>query len=556
MSIYKDLIKYTPREEQEVALEYVKNIVKEKPDNKFFLMNLPTGTGKSYLAVMLSHFFTTKDNPVEKVDMVTSSKMLQNQYTETFDEIYSLKGKENYECSKYATNCSSGKEFQALNKKDGKCENCPYDKARNNYITSQVSLTNFHLYLINMLYGTGINEKRQAKLLIVDEADLLDNIMCDFITMKITETTIKKFRFTNESEILIQLKYVTSMESYMEFIKYFLEEIDQALIQMEDYLTTPREGDPYSAKRDKRINKISGILKEKSDDMKVMQLISELKQYAKKVEVFLEEFNEDPENWVLEKIYNEKSKMYEMSLEPIWAHKYLKKYIWDKYDYVVCMSATILDKKYFSEFNGIDESKAIYYSIPSPFPRENRLIYYMPCGKMSWNSKEATLPKLVSAVKKILKKYSDKKGLIHSNSYELQKQIKEAINDDRLLCHDSINKDEMLKEHCESNKPYVFVSPSSSTGLDMIGDLSRFQIVLKIPYPNLSSPKVKKRCENKIYMPYAAASVLVQSFGRSIRSKTDYAETFILDECFSDLLKYNSSLFPQWTLDSIISMKK
>ena len=38
MSLRDDLNKYTPRKEQKNALEYIKRVKREKPDNKFFLL--------------------------------------------------------------------------------------------------------------------------------------------------------------------------------------------------------------------------------------------------------------------------------------------------------------------------------------------------------------------------------------------------------------------------------------------------------------------------------------------------------------------------------------
>ena len=52
-------------------------------------------------------------------------------------------------------------------------------------------------------------------------------------------------------------------------------------------------------------------------------------------------------------------------------------------------------------------------------------------------------------------KYKNKKGIIHTNSFELAKWIEGAIKDPRLIFHDSSNKDEMLKLHKESPEPTV-----------------------------------------------------------------------------------------------------
>jgi Rad3-related DNA helicase len=39
--------------------------------------------------------------------------------------------------------------------------------------------------------------------------------------------------------------------------------------------------------------------------------------------------------------------------------------------------------------------------------------------------------------------------------------------------------------------------------------------------------------------------------GRSIRSKTDFADTIILDGSFSDILRYSSKFIPDWFQEAI-----
>ena len=115
------------------------------------------------------------------------------------------KGKEKYNCTQYECSCSAGKEFNKLNKT--KCDFCPYDEARTSYISADVNLTNFHLYLTNSIYsGMTKDREESAKLLIVDEAHELDQVMSDFISIKITDTVVKRFDFPNESKIIKELK--------------------------------------------------------------------------------------------------------------------------------------------------------------------------------------------------------------------------------------------------------------------------------------------------------------------------------------------------------------
>ena len=87
-------------------------------------------------------------------------------------------------------------------------------------------------------------------------------------------------------------------------------------------------------------------------------------------------------------------------------------------------------------------------------------------------------------------RHKNHKGLIHTTSYEQLNFIKENIsqtNKRRLLVTDpEIQRDEVIAEHVNSTKPTVLISPSLHTGLDLKDDLSRFQIITKGPYPNIS----------------------------------------------------------------------
>ena len=464
MSLKKDLAKYKPRKEQRECLDFIEKSVKDNPTNKFYLLNLPVGVGKSFLAMMISDWYKKNINKMARVDIITNSKILQDQYENSFDSISSLRGKENYECEAYACSCASGAEFNRLNKTS--CESCPYSSARESYINGGVSLTNFYLYILYAMYNQKLMESRDARVLIVDESHDFDDVMSDFVSIKITETIVKKFKFSNEYEIVKRLKSVSSISSYVEFLRYFNTEILETCEQMEKGMGSAQR----SVKEDKRDLRISKVLNVKNSDVRLMTLVSELKQYQVKIEVFLKEYKENPDNWVLESGYNEKLKQKELSLEPIWAFDYLDKYVFSHYDMVFLMSGTILDKGLFCNLNGIDASKAVYYSICSPFPVINRPIYYMPLGKMSYKSKEDTFQKYIPYIQKLLDKYKNKKGIIHTNSFELSNWIQNSIKDKRLIFHDSSNKDEMLKLHFESEEPTVIVSPSMGTGVSFDND--------------------------------------------------------------------------------------
>jgi ATP-dependent DNA helicase DinG len=546
MSLKNDLAKYKPRKEQKEALSFIESEYQKNKLNKFFLLNLPVGSGKSHLALMIADWYKKNVNRMARVDIITNSKILQDQYSGEYESICDLKGKENYECQSYSCSCAQGSEFNRLNKTS--CESCPYSNARESYISGGVSLTNFYLYILYAMYNPKLMESRDARVLIVDEAHEFDDVMSDFVSIKITETIVKKFKFSNEYEIMKKLKGVTSISNYVEFLKFLASEILTTIESMENGMSSA----PRNVKEDKRDLKISKVLKTKNMDVKIMQLATDLKQYQTKIEIFLKEYKENPNNWVLETNYNEKLRQKELSLEPIWAYDYLDKYVFSHYDMVILMSGTILDKNLFCQLNGLDVTKAVYYSIRSPFNPKNRPIYYMPVGKMSYKSKEETFKRYIPYIQKLLDKYKNKKGIIHTNSFELAKWIEGAIKDPRLIFHDSTNKDEMLRFHKESDKPTVIVSPSMDTGVSFDNDDARFQIIAKVPYPSLGSQKNKLRqSNNPDWYSWKTVSGIVQMTGRPVRSNLDYADTIIIDGSFGDVIKHSSQFLPDWIQEAI-----
>ena len=546
MSLKNDLSKYKPRKEQKDALDFIDSEYQKNKLTKFFLLNLPVGSGKSHLALMIADWYRKNVTKMSRVDIITNSKILQDQYADTYESIADLKGKDNYECESYSCSCAQGGEFNRLNKTS--CESCPYSFARENYISGGISLTNFYLYILYAIYNPKLMENRGARVLIVDEAHDFDDVMSDFISIKITDNVVKKFKFSNEYDILKKLKSVNSISDYVEFLKFLNGEIITTTEDMERGMSSA----PRNIKSDKRDLKISKVLKTKNTDVKVMNLVTDLKQYQLKIDVFLKEYKDNPNNWVLESSWNEKMRSKELSLEPIWAYDYLDKYVFSNYDMVFLMSGTILDKNLFCQLNGLDVTKASYYSIASPFPLKNRPIYYMPVGKMSFKSKEDTFKRYVPYIQKLLDKYKKKKGIIHTNSFELAKWIEDSIKDPRLVFHDSSNKDEVLRMHMESEEPTVIVSPSMDTGVSFDNDSARFQIIAKVPYPSLASQKNKMRqMNNPDWYSWKTVSGLIQMTGRPVRSDKDYADTIIIDGGFGDVIKHSSQFLPDWIQEAI-----
>lgn len=543
--MYKDDIKifyplkHKPRQIQLDALEFTKNQI--RIGKKYVMLNIPTGTGKSYYSIMLINWYLNYINKDAKFDLLTNSKILQSQYINEFPFISSLKGRNSYKCNSYPdSSCQEGKEMNIALKRT--CTDCPYDRDFQAWKTSKVSLTNFHLFDTINLFIPDIMVNKESNVLIIDESHDFESILCDFITIKISKRSLKSMGFNDMNIINISNELKSEVATIDEFVSYldneFIRKLNSLLESLESRITNTSLSQPEKIRYSKNISNIkSSILSYKS---------------------FLEDYKKNNDNWVMDIQYNDdKQFRIDYTVQPVWSNKYLKEIIWDKYDHVIFMSGTILDKNMFSYINGLERKLSSYYEVDTPFLVKNRPIYYIKLGKMTYKLKEQTWEKQKKYIDKILKRNKDKKGIIHTGNYEISNWVRDYYKDNsRILCHTSENRDEILNKHIMSNEPTILVSPSMMNGVDLKDDLSRFQIILKMPYPNIKSNKIKKRQkDNKDWYNWKTVVDLIQSYGRSIRSADDWAETFILDESLSNIMMYNYKYLPNYFTDAIKILK-
>jgi hypothetical protein len=115
-----------------------------------------------------------------------------------------------------------------------------------------------------------------------------------------------------------------------------------------------------------------------------------------------------------------------------------------------------------------------------------------------------------------------------------------------------IPRDEVIIEHVNSTKPTVLISPSLYLGLDLKDDLSRFQIITKVPYPDLGDRWInEKRKLSGQWYNWQTGLRLVQGYGRSVRSKDDWAITYVLDSGFGNFVNKNKNILPDWFTEAI-----
>ena len=171
---------------------------------------------------------------------------------------------------------------------------------------------------------------------------------------------------------------------------------------------------------------------------------------------------------------------------------------------------------------------------------------------MSSKAIDDTLPRMVQAVKAIMAEHKNEKGIIHCHSYRVANYLKKNIRSTRLLIHNSETRERILEKHMKAKKPTVLISPSMTEGVDLKGDLSRFQVICKVPYPYLGDKLVRKKMNKwKWWYPLQTAKTIVQAVGRSVRSSEDSAVTYILDSDFEMFYNRNRSMFPKGFKESL-----
>ncbi len=471
-----------------------------KSDKKAIMLSAPTGLGKSLICAMAGKKLANT------INYVCSDKSLQDQLLNDFPEAEVLKGRGNYKCDAFP-------EYNA-DSCDGKCDdykegaiNCEYYDQKQKVLEADFRILNTHYLLFEMNYA---GQFSRQDLIIVDEADTLDMIFIDFVSLNISARQNKRYG--------LGMPKVTKIESWIPWA-------GEAINHIKRNHTLERYEGKYLFKYPKAPELIKA------------------QQLQKKIEMFVRLVQDD---WIC----NNNAKYAEF--KPVWITKELIREFLLRHSarFIFC-SASLPPKEIICDTLQIPIKHVDYIEVGSSFKPENRKVYYEPIMDMSYKNREK-YGKMVDACIDVMNKYPNDKGIIHGQSYALCQQIMDT-NNPRLITHDSYNKAEKLRIFMNSGKPLVFVSPSCVRGLSLKDDMARFGICPKMPFPNIKDKAISQRLYGsgtkgkKWYNAETGQSVLQQS-GRHVRSHTDYGDMWILDSCFNRVKK----TLPAWYVDEII----
>jgi len=232
--------------------------------------------------------------------------------------------------------------------------------------------------------------------------------------------------------------------------------------------------------------------------------------------------------------------------------------LWDAAELVVLSTAFMGRPEAIAGYFGLEREAVRAFASESPFPVEQRLIEYRPVGALSKATLSELEPALFDEVAAILAAHSAEKGLVHAASYAAARRLladlaaRAPAQYRRVIFVESSEaKGRALDDHRASSRPTVLLSPSLREGVDLPDDFLRFQIITKMPYPDLGDPwTAARRTRDPRWYAVETAKALVQAYGRSCRHAEDHGVTYVLDAQFERFLQHNRLLLPEWFLDA------
>lgn len=226
-----------------------------------------------------------------------------------------------------------------------------------------------------------------------------------------------------------------------------------------------------------------------------------------------------------------------------WPHDTVKK--------VVLMSATIGEKD--TEQLGLGgRRRVMYLDCASPLTPDRRPIIPLNTCSVNRNNMLEIVPRLAEEIQGIAAYHAEERGVIHA-TYQLSSLLREHLTDDRYLFHTRENKKEKYEEFrsCGGNK--ILVACGMYEGIDLPGDLGRWQVIAKIPWPSLGNPAIKHLAElDPDWFLWEAAKTTIQAAGRISRTETDFGITYVLDSSFNRLYTEGEHLLPSFFKEAII----
>lgn len=485
---------------------------------KCILLAAPTGTGKSYINASFTaatrSFYATPQ--LALIDQIMRDPLLKNRFVE-------IKGRQNYRCH---YDPSRGVHL-------GKCETdgypcnerldiCPYWLQKMRALKAPSVLLSL-AYLISEGQTEGRSETYLGTrpLMVLDEAHSLEEQCLNHVSVRLSPFSIP---YDIYDEILPALREVRSDLELGRLLENLESKLSRLLEQLKQKSAT------------------SGLSVIQTENRELIE------RYLASYYLYM---NSDAE-WVWQIRNNQ------LLLQPVFAKEFMKPLIWKRAKYYIISSATILDPEEFIQLTGLttilERDEICVLQSPSTFPVKNRPIIDATVGPLSRQEWEKNMPKAVKTVAAILRK---EKGnvAIHSHSYRHQRALVAHLPAElkpRLIVHSSRDREEKLRQWMRS-RGKVFVSVAFNEGQDWKYELCEAQILLKVPYADLSDRRMRRRLElgHQRWYENQAMTEIIQAYGRAIRADDDKARFYVVDGNIQKLVRNCWPYIPDWFKEAL-----
>ena len=499
--------------------------------NDVVLVRAPTGSGKSLLARSImgcarslqdakpaqatGAYYTTPQ--VSQLDDVAVDSLL--------DDLNVIRGKGNYRCILPGEHDTPVNQAPCAREKGFDCtvkHRCPYYSDR--AIASAQPLAAMTLAYFMQTAGSDVFGKRDV--VVIDEAHGLAEWAEMYATIELSAARVPVWDSVGVPD-------VTAAGNPVERASRFAETLSGVCSRAKDELTNKPELTAEEVARRDRLN----------------ELISELNW-------FVEDYRdpESPTTWVVDQPGGEGSAI---TIKPLDPARYLHHTVWDRGEKFALLSATILNKDAFCRQVGLDPTRVALVDVEHTFPVENRPLYDVTQGKMTYEHRERTLPKIARLIVRLMAHHPDEKGIIHAHSYAIAEQLADQLSSfgvgGRIRIHTAEDRDGELSAWKASSDPEVFIAVKMEEALDLKGDLARWQVLCKAPYLNTSDSRVARRLEEGQWAWYhrSALRTVIQACGRVVRAPDDYGATYLADSSLLDLFKRAAADTPPWFSEQV-----
>lgn len=484
---------------------------------KYIVLEAGTGTGKSAIAATLAKMFDSSY-------ILTVTKQLQDQYIRDFSDLgfRLVKGRSNFQCIKYLEDgiqrsCDFGRckmeghlcKYSIENHAGGKIaedNTCEYYFQKFLGLISPVTIANYPYMFLELNY---VDDFSNRGLMICDEAHNIEGMIMNQLTLEFERNDLKEhIGFNLSDECIDQL----NNGDYTDWSNFVLK---------------------IKNSYEKELSKIENIDMPEIFERKVF-----MKNKIGDCKHFLQHLEFDPRMW----IFDWDGDYSVAQFKPLKIDNYAKNTLFKYADVCLFMSATILDYRLFAHWLGISPDEIYAIRRKSPFDITRNPIKTYDDFNMSFKHIKKFAPKTIETIEKILEMHNDEKGIIHTVSGQCRDYLIDNVKTDRFIFHDTQNRAEIIDEFKASKKPLVLVSPSVNEGVDLPGEECRFQIVYKIPRPDLGDKQTSMRnsFDSKWY-DYKTCLALVQTHGRGMRFEDDYCTTYFIDSRLIDFVADDSS---------------